>query len=140
MEMMGLIQSVFSTITSTGGGGGSDKMDTKRSMEEVLEDQKVVLVGRSCNPARTGNTPVSPFKESLEVQGIIHQTTQYLVVEAVQQDLQEDQMESPPCGGNGGTGGATTSINGTPTGRAGGGGGKLVEVEDRVNGTGTGGR
>ena len=135
--------SVFSTITSTGGGRGGD---------QVSPTTKVGGPGGSggggsgqpSSPGGTGNTPpVSPAQGFNGGNGVCRTGTTNeaggggggATAAGV------NGSNSPNPGGTGGNGGAgaTTSINGTPTARAGGGGGGAGNNAGVVGSGGTGG-
>jgi len=124
--------SVFSTITSTGGGYGGMEAPGSNPQGSPGGSGGGSGAGPGCSPTPggTGNTPpVSPSQGNPGGKGGVAPTgTGGGGGGATAQGQNAGgqgapQSPSPAYGGQGGAG-ATTSINGTPTGRAGGGGGR----------------
>ena len=135
--------SIFSTVTSTGGGraGGGDNAGAPSPADyEGQPGGSGGGSGRDCKAAGNGNTPpVSPAQGFNGGQGISSPAGPGTRgggggggATAVGQDGQFD-------GGGDGGAGATTSINGTPTARTGGGGGGGVSGDTGPGTGGTGG-
>ena len=134
--------SIFSSITSAGGGRGGDQVAPTKSGGNGGSGGGAS--GQSGTSAGTGNTPpVSPAQGTSGGAGAVRTGTTNEAGGggggAGNQGV--DASNSPNPGGTGGNGGAgvTTSINATPTARAGGGGGGAANNSGVVGTGGSGG-
>ena len=130
--------SIFSTVTSTGGGrGGSGDGSGKCAEFCGAAGGSGGGTGKSGTSVGAGNTPpVSPSQGFPGGAGIDPGTARG---SGGGGGATAAGQAGQPGGGGAGGAGATTSINGTPTARAGGGGGGGTSGETAAGGGGTGG-
>ena len=130
--------SIFSTVTSTGGGrGGSGDGSGKCAEFCGAAGGSGGGSAKSGNSAGAGNTPpVSPSQGFPGGVGIDPGTARG---SGAGGGATAVGQAGQPGGGGAGGAGATTSINGTPTARAGGGGGGGTNGETAAGAGGTGG-
>jgi hypothetical protein len=120
--------SIFSTITSTGGGGGGNGSGTAPVRNGLPGGSGGGGAGggpSACggSPGGTGNTPpVSPSQGNTGGTGGWFSPDQVSGGGGGATAVGQDAVNGPNFSGAGGAG-ATSSINGTPTAKAGGGGG-----------------
>ena len=134
--------SVFSSITSTGGGRGGDQIEPTKAGGSGGSGGGGS--GQATSPGGTGNTPpVSPAQGTNGGNGICRSGTTNEAGGggggATVAGTAGSNSPNPGGGGGNGGAGATTSINGTPTTRAGGGGGGAAGSSGVVGSGGSGG-